>query len=117
MVPLPAARLLIQRLSCTNLHAGSRPGVIRSAIRGRHATHQPQRTRLLYASTDMLINRTSLSQTVDAVSAAQFDGRALTASDRTQVAGWIAARQGLPGAYGDTFAGFPAERSKGIVLF
>ena len=65
----------------------------------------------------MLINRTSLSQTVDAVSAAQFEGRALTASERTQVARWIAARQGLAGSYGGTFAGFPAERSKGIVLF
>src|SRR5262249_15544055 len=27
------------------------------------------------------------------------------------------ARQGLPGSYGGTFAGFPSERSKGIVLF
>lgn len=66
---------------------------------------------------DMLIYPTSLSQTVDAVTAAHFDGRALTASERTQVARWIAGRQGLPGSYGGTFAGFPAERSKGIVLF
>jgi hypothetical protein len=65
----------------------------------------------------MLINRTSLSQTVDAINAAQFDGRALSATDRRQVARWIAARQGLSGSYSGTFAGFPAERSKGIVLF
>src|SRR5262245_36340788 len=65
----------------------------------------------------MLINRTSLSQTVDAVNAAQFDGRPLAKTDCRQVARWIAARQGLPGAYGGTFAGFPSERSKGIVLF
>jgi hypothetical protein len=65
----------------------------------------------------MLINRTSLSQTVDAINAAQFDGRALGATERTQVARWIAARQGLSGSYGGTFAGFPSERSKGIVLF
>ena len=65
----------------------------------------------------MLINRTSLSQTVDAINAAHFDGRTLTAVERGQAARWIAARQGLPGAYGGTFAGFPAERSRGIVLF
>lgn len=66
---------------------------------------------------DMLINQASLSLTVDALNAAQFAGRALPTSDRGTVARWIAARQGLPGAYGGTFAGFPAERSKGIVLF
>jgi hypothetical protein len=65
----------------------------------------------------MLINRASLSQTVDAINAAHFDGSALTATERGQAARWIAARHGLPGAYGDTFAGFPSERSKGIVLF
>jgi hypothetical protein len=65
----------------------------------------------------MLINQTSLSMTVDAVNGAQFDGRTLATADRGTVARWIAARQGLPGAYGGTFAGFPAERSKGIVLF
>ena len=65
----------------------------------------------------MLINRVSLSQTVDAINAAHFDGRTLTAAERGQAALWIAARQGLAGAYGDTFAGFPSERSTGIVLF
>jgi len=65
----------------------------------------------------MLINRASLSQTVDAVHAAHFDGRPLTPAERSQAARWIAGRQGQPGAYGGTFAGFPAERSKGIVLF
>ena len=65
----------------------------------------------------MLINRTSLSRTVDAVNAAWFDGRAPSTSERTRTARWIAARQGLPGAYGGTFAGFPAERATGIVLF
>jgi hypothetical protein len=65
----------------------------------------------------MLIDRTSLSQTVDAISAAAFDARTLTASERREAAQWIAGRQGLPGAYADTFAGFPAERSKGIALF
>src|SRR5262245_27450134 len=65
----------------------------------------------------MVVQAASLSQTVDALNAAQFDGRALAAAERTRVARWIAARQGLPGSYGSTFAGFPLERLKGIVLF
>jgi hypothetical protein len=65
----------------------------------------------------MLIDRTSLSRTVDALNAARFDGRALSASERSRMARWIATRQGLPGAYAGTFAGFPSERSRGIVLF
>jgi hypothetical protein len=64
-----------------------------------------------------LINRTSLSRTVDAVNAAVFDGRVLSTTERMQAARWIAARQGLSGAYGGTFAGFPSERSNGLVLF
>jgi len=65
----------------------------------------------------VLINRASLSQTVDAINDAYFYGRTLAAAERGQAAQWIAERQGLDWAYGDTFAGFPAERSKGIVLF
>ena len=65
----------------------------------------------------MLIDTASLSETVDGINAAFFDGRTLAASERGEVARWIAGRQGLPGAYADTFAGFPIERSKGIVLF
>jgi hypothetical protein len=65
----------------------------------------------------VLIDRSSLSRTVDAVNASQFDARTLTSVERSEAARWIAARQGLPGAYGGTFAGFPSERSTGIVLF
>ena len=65
----------------------------------------------------MLIDKSSLSQTVDAITAAHFDGRGLTAAERGQAARWIAARQGLPAAYAGTFAGFPSERARGIVLF
>jgi hypothetical protein len=65
----------------------------------------------------MLINSSSLSETLDAIHAARFDGRGLAAAERGEAARWIAGRQGLPGAYADTFAGFPSERSKGIVLF
>jgi hypothetical protein len=65
----------------------------------------------------MLINKASLSETVDAINATYFDGRTLAAHERGQAARWIAGRQGMPGAYANTFAGFPSERSKGIVLF
>ena len=65
----------------------------------------------------MLINKASLSQTIDAINAAHFEGRALSAAERTEAARWIVARQGLPGSYGGTFAGFVPERSNGIVLF
>jgi|RhiMethySRZTD1v2_1073278.scaffolds.fasta_scaffold500812_2 hypothetical protein len=65
----------------------------------------------------MLIDRASLSQTIDAINAAHFDDRPLAAAERRQAARWIAARHGLPGCYAGTFAGFPAERSRGIVLF
>lgn len=65
----------------------------------------------------MLIDPSSVSETLDAIAAADFDGRTLPAADRRRAARWIARRQGLPGAYADTFAGFPSERSRGIVVF
>ena len=65
----------------------------------------------------MLVHTSSLSKTVDATSAALFDNRKLSAAERTHVARWVAARQGLPGAYAETFAGFAAERKTGILLF
>jgi hypothetical protein len=65
----------------------------------------------------VLINKTSLSRTVDAINAANVDGRTLSATERADAARWIAGRQGLPGAYAGTFAGFPSERARGIVLF
>ena len=65
----------------------------------------------------MLISELSLSQTVDGINATYFEGRALAAVERRWAALWIAARQGLPGSYAGTFAGFPSERSTGIVLF
>jgi len=65
----------------------------------------------------MLIDPASLSKTVDSVNAAVFDGRSLGARERSETARWIAARQGLEGAYAGTFAGFPVERAQGIALF
>jgi hypothetical protein len=64
-----------------------------------------------------LIHDRSLSETVDAVNEAVFFGHAITAQDRREVARWIAARQGAPGAYGQLFAGFPSESASGIRLF
>lgn len=64
-----------------------------------------------------MIQETSLSSTLDAINEAAFEQRALPAAERIAAAQWIAARQGLAGAYADTFAGFPTERDKGIVVF
>ncbi len=65
----------------------------------------------------MLIHRNSLSETVDAVNEAVFLGEVITAKDRRHVARWIAAREGLAGAYGGLFAGFAPELASGIRLF
>jgi len=64
-----------------------------------------------------LIHRTSLSKTVDAVNEAFFFKKTIPATDRREVARWIAARHALPGAYGKLFAGFPSERESGIRVF
>ena len=64
-----------------------------------------------------MIVKSSLSQTVDAINDALFHDTPLPRTARMQAATWIAGRQGLPGAYADTFAGFPAERTDGIVAF
>jgi hypothetical protein len=66
----------------------------------------------------MLIHANSLSQTVDAIHAATCAGaRTVSASERTDAARWIAARQGKPRAYGGAFAGFDGELARGVVLF
>jgi hypothetical protein len=65
----------------------------------------------------MLIDDSSVSATLDAVNAALFEARALPKTERVRVARWLAARQGLPGAYAGTFAGFDGERKRGIVTF
>ena len=64
-----------------------------------------------------LIRPNSLSQTIDAANAALFAGETLTVETRAGLGRWIASRQGLPGSYADMFAGFPSERSDGIVTF
>lgn len=65
----------------------------------------------------MLIHRNSLWRTIDAVNAALFDGGKPPATECKLAARFIADRQGLPGSYADTFAGFADERRRGIVVF
>lgn len=48
---------------------------------------------------------------------AVFRGDRIEASEAEAAARWIASRQGLPGAYGGTFAGFEDEREEGIIVF
>jgi hypothetical protein len=74
-------------------------------------------TRSVVESAISAVSQRSLSRTVDAVNAAVFHSERWPAPARQSVAHWIAGRQGLPGAYADTFAGFPSERTGGIVLF
>jgi len=64
-----------------------------------------------------VIHKASLSQTLDDVNDLAFYERKSAPAERKLVAQWIAGRQGLPGAYGDTFAGFPRELENGIVVF
>ena len=64
-----------------------------------------------------MIQKNSLSQTVDAIGQAIHERRQIRAAERKRVASWLVARQGLPGAYAETFAGFAAEQKSGIVLF
>ena len=64
-----------------------------------------------------MIHKGSLSKTLDAVGELAFNEQKSSPAERKVVAQWIAARQGLPGAYADTFAGFPDERKSGIVVF
>lgn len=58
----------------------------------------------------------SLSKTVDSIHESAFFAFKTGPSERLHVARWIAARQGLPGSYGEMFAGFEPERGS-IQLF
>lgn len=64
-----------------------------------------------------LVHPGSLSETIGEVNEALVNGKKLSARDRNDVARWIASRQGQPGAYADTYAGFERERRQGIRLF
>ena len=55
-------------------------------------------------------------RSVHAINAAHFSGQTLAPAERTRAARWIAGRRGCPEPT-RYFAGFPSERSNGIVLF
>ena len=59
----------------------------------------------------------TLSKTIDNVHQAFFERRTLPKAQREEAARWIAARQGLPRAYANTFALSDAERKAGIQVF
>jgi len=65
----------------------------------------------------VFVHPESLSETLDAVNEALADGAKIPPNEQKRVARWIASRQGLPGAYASTFAGFEPERQRGIRLF
>ncbi|HUT36309.1 MAG TPA: hypothetical protein VNE39_22665 [Planctomycetota bacterium] len=64
-----------------------------------------------------LVTRDSLAATLDAVNEAFFFGRSPSKTRREEAAGWIAGRQGLPGAYVGMFAPTEKDRREGIRLF
>ena len=64
-----------------------------------------------------LIDNESLAGTLDAVNDAFLHGTTIPKKSRLEVAEWIAARQGLPGAYAGLFAPTEKDFRKGIRLF
>jgi len=64
-----------------------------------------------------LINHNKLTSTIDAVNEAFFLKRSLSKSDRSQVAQWIASRQGMPGSYANMFAPTRGDFQNDLVLF
>ena len=64
-----------------------------------------------------LINQNSLALTLDAINEAFFYNQPLSKSEKAQVAGWIASRQGLPGSYANMFAPTAKDFQTGITLF
>lgn len=65
----------------------------------------------------MQVYTNSLAKTVDSVEEAVFFGRKVPQSTKDEVARWIAARQGLDGAYADMFAPTTSDMKNGVRLF
>jgi hypothetical protein len=65
----------------------------------------------------MLIHETSLSETIDAVSARLAEGKPLPAVEREDVVAWLLGRQIQVGRGGGMFAPFPGEYEAGVRLF
>jgi hypothetical protein len=64
-----------------------------------------------------LLDRTSLSATIDNVNQALLDGRVLSAGEKSEVARWIAGRRGQPGSYAGMFAPTPGDRPAEVRAF
>jgi hypothetical protein len=64
-----------------------------------------------------LVNEESLGATLDNIAQALFFAAPISKSDRAAAAGWIAARQGLPGSYAGMFAPLPLDFQAGVALF
>jgi hypothetical protein len=64
-----------------------------------------------------LVDPGSLGATLDAINEALFFAKPVSQQDKTAAAGWIAARQGLPGAYAGMFAPLPQDLRTGVTLF
>ncbi|PTX90635.1 hypothetical protein [Opitutus sp. ER46] len=62
------------------------------------------------------VHSSSLAATLDSVADALFFRRPISTAERSRAAGWIAGRQGLPGAYADMFAPTRSDW-RGIRLF
>jgi len=64
-----------------------------------------------------MLDTTGLSNTVDAVNEAIFFAYSITTKEVRRVAGWLAARQDLPGSYAGMFAPTAKDFREGIRLF
>jgi hypothetical protein len=64
-----------------------------------------------------ILHPNSLAKTLDAVNEIFFSGGVLTRSERTEIATWIAGRQGVKGAYRGMFAPTEQDYERGVKLF
>ena len=65
----------------------------------------------------VVMNRESLSETLDAVKQAFFDGKVLTEVERSRAANWIAGLQGKPRSYFGLFAPASNDRIGAVRVF
>lgn len=66
---------------------------------------------------EMLIDETSLSETIDTISVRLAAGEPLSAAEREDVVAWLLGRQIQTGRGGGMFAPFPGEYEAGVRLF
>jgi len=85
---------------------------------GREAGHRLQTDHSAIKETRMaVVKPSSLAATLDAVNEAFFFDRPPAKAERRAAARWIAARQGLPGAYAGMFAPTAKDFASGLRLF